>query len=92
MFIDSANIVLKAGDAAKVYDGEALTCGDVEWISGALVGGHALQIVEISGSQKLVGRSENVITYVAIRDENGQNVSENYAIVLLSGTLTVTMR
>ena len=90
--VDPLQIVLKAGDAEKVYDGEALTCGDVEWISGALVSGHALQIVTVSGSQKLVGRSENVITYVAVRDENGRNVSENYAIVLVSGTLTVTMR
>lgn len=90
--VEPAQIVLKAGDASKVYDGEALTCGDIEWISGALVSGHAIQIVEISGSQKLVGRSENVITHVAIRDENGKNVTENYAVVLLSGTLTVTMR
>jgi hypothetical protein len=39
-----------------------------------------------------VGRSENVITYVAIHDQNGKNVTENYAITLLPGTLKVTMR
>ena len=85
-------ITLKAGDATKVYDGEALTCGDIELTEGALVKGHTLQSIEIVGSQKLVGRSENVITYVAIHDQNGKNVTENYALTLLPGTLKVTMR
>lgn len=85
-------ITMKAGDATKVYDGEALTCGEVELTEGALVKGHTLQSLEIVGSQKLVGRSENVITYVAIHDQNGKNVTENYAITLLPGTLKVTMR
>ena len=92
LVVDPLHITLKAGDATKVYDGEALTCGDIEWIAGALVKGHSLQSVEIVGSQKLVGRSENVITYVAIHDQNGKNVTKNYSLTLLPGTLKVTMR
>ena len=90
--VNPLQITLKAGDATKVYDGEALTCGDIELTEGTLVKGHTLQSIEIVGSQKLVGRSENVITYVAIHDQNGRNVTENYALTLLPGTLKVTMR
>jgi hypothetical protein len=90
--VNPLQITMKAGDATKVYDGEALTCGEIELTEGALVKGHTLQSTELVGSQKLVGRSENVITYVAIHDQNGRNVTENYAITLLPGTLKVTMR
>ena len=92
LVVDPLVITLKAGDAIKVYDGEALTCSEIELISGALVEGHTLESVEIVGSQKLVGRSENIITYVAIHDESGRNVTANYTISLLPGTLKVTMR
>ena len=92
LVVDPLDITLKAGDAIKVYDGEALTCSEIELISGALVEGHTLESVEIVGSQKLVGRSENIITYVAIHDESGRNVTANYTISLLPGTLKVTMR
>ena len=85
-------ITLKAGDAEKVYDGEALTCDGIEIVSGKLKNGHTIIGYEISGSQKMVGRSENEIVYVAIHDKNGKNVSANYAITLLPGQLRVTLR
>ena len=92
LLVEPAQITFKAGDASKVYDGEALTCGEIEAVSGALLEGHTVKNFEVSGSQKSVGRSESVITHVAIHDENGKNVTKNYAILLLPGRLTVTMK
>ena len=90
--IQPRRLTLKAGDAEKVYDGNELTCDTLEFVENTLLEGHAISFYEIQGSQKLVGRSENEITFVAIHDANGKSVTANYAIVLLPGQLKVTLR
>ena len=50
--------------------------------------GHTPEIV-VEGSQTNVGYSDNIVTSVVIRDENGVNVTGNYSITLVSGTLRV---
>lgn len=99
LLIEPRKITFKAGDASKVYDGTPLTCNEIELVVDetddsldALYEGHTVAAYEVSGSQKLVGRSENTITYIAIHDKNGNNVTHNYTIVLLPGTLKVTLR
>ena len=43
----------------------------------------------MEGSQTNVGYSDNIVTGVVIRDENGFDVTGNYSITLVSGTLRV---
>ena len=86
-------ISLKAGDAQKIYDGEALTDGTYELVSGALSEGDAIAVLETRGEQISVGRSENNISRIVIRDsETNENVTKYYAITLLPGQLKVTRR
>ena len=44
----------------------------------------------MEGSQTRIGRSENLITDVIIRNERGEDVTRNYAIETVAGTLKVT--
>ena len=82
-------ITFKAGDAEKTYDGKALTCGEIAIVSGALLEGHEIGFYETEGSQTAVGRGENAIVHIAIHDSKGNNVTSNYGVELLPGTLTV---
>ena len=84
-------ITVKAGDAEKVYDGTPLTCEDYEVASAydpALVKDHKLTAV-ITGSQTDAGTGENAVESVTITSASG-DVTGNYAVVVLYGTLTVT--
>ena len=85
-------ITLQAGTAEKVYDGTELTCHEYTLADGVLAQGHYVGKVEYSGSQTDVGRSENKIMSVVIYDQNGNDVTKNYSIQLLSGQLRVTRR
>ena len=44
----------------------------------------------MEGSRTHVGRSDNTITEITIRNRKGEDVTGCYAIELLAGTLTVT--
>jgi len=87
--IHARRLTLKAGDAEKAYDGTELTCDTYEIMENTLLRDHKIAFCEIEGSQKSVGRSENEIVHVTIHDADGNNVTQNYAIVLLPGRLKV---
>ena len=84
-------ITLTAGSASKTEDDSALTCNDYDITFGSLVEGHYIDEEEIviEGAQFTPGRSENEIKSVIIRDANGKDVTANYKISLVKGTLTV---
>ena len=88
--ITHAEITLKAGDAEKQYDGSALTCNEIEVVSGELVSGQEISFYVVTGSQTAVGRSENSIEYVSISDKDGNDVTKNYTIKYENGRLKVT--
>jgi hypothetical protein len=81
-------LTIKAADAEKVFDGEALTTDAYELI-GELAPGDTIESVTVEGSQTRVGRSENLITGVVIRNSDGEDVTLCYAIETLPGTLRV---
>lgn len=84
-------VTVTAGSAQKEYDGTPLTCADYAVTSAyapALVKDHKLN-AEISGSQTDVGESPNVAASVRISSAAG-DVTGNYAIAVVDGTLTVT--
>ncbi len=76
--------------AEKIYDGKPLTNESCALIEGELLPGHTVEIA-LTGSITDVGRTDN--TYdVAIYDEDGNDVTDQYVINKTCGTLMVTKK
>ncbi len=88
--VSAATITLKAADAVKTYDGTPLTAPDYTLVSGALASTDTIVSCTVEGAQTRVGRSENTITEVVIRNQDGEDVTRNYTIITEVGTLQVT--
>ena len=83
------DLTITADGATKVYDGSALTKNS--YTNTALATGDAITNVTVTGSQTVVGSSNNVPSAVVImHGEN--NVTASYNITLENGTLTVTQK
>ena len=82
-------LTLQTDSASKVYDGRALSVDGYTLIAGELVQGQSITSYQISGSQTNVGVSEATVTAIRIKDEHGKDVTANYQITILPGTLTV---
>ncbi len=87
--VEARPITLVTGSATKEYDGTPLTCADytLEGYYG-LVEGHRMR-VELSGARTERGKSENGVVFLTIYDEDGNDVTGNYAIEVRYGTLRV---
>ena len=83
-------ITVKAGDATKVFDGTALTCHEFSIESGALAEGHMLSMPAFIGSQTQIGRCDNVLSDISVLNNRGEDVTQNYIIKYIIGTLTIT--
>ena len=73
--------------AAKAYDGTALTDETVTLTVGSLISGHSF-VKSVTGSQTNAGTSANTFT-VTIRDSSDADVTANYNITYMPGTLTI---
>ena len=80
-------LVFISEDDAKYYDGTPLTNDNWKLASGSLQKDHTVE-VSVTGSQTSVGDSENTIA-VTIFDEQGNDITSNYEVVLVPGTLNV---
>ncbi len=88
--IRPVELTLQTDSASKVYDGKALRVNGFELVKGKLVEGQAFDAYYvITGSQTNVGVSESVVTEIFIVDQSGRDVTANYQITILPGTLTV---
>ena len=67
-----------------------MTCDDFSIIDGMLADGHTITSWDITGSQTAIGRSDNIISNIVIKDGNGNDVTSNYYIVMKPGKLKVT--
>ena len=81
-------ITIAAASATKVFDGVPLT-NSLTTITGLLASGQRLAGVTVTGLQTAVGSSQNRPGAVVIHDASGANVTSNYRIGLIPGTLTV---
>ena len=88
--VTPASLTVKAADAEKVYDGTPLTSGQIAIMAGGLMPGDTIDSYVVEGSRTNVGRSENVITSLVIRNSAGEDVTRNYSIETVAGTLKVT--
>lgn len=90
VFPREIRLVISTGDAEQVYNGSPLACEEYEIAGGELREGDTLSL-SFTGHQTVVGVSQNVAV-AEIRDENGVDVTERYAIEFLYGELRVTPR
>lgn len=82
-------IVVTADSDTKVYNGTELTKNTYTNTDGVLLPGDMLE-VKITGSQKFVGTSNNVVSNVKVM-RNGEDITSNYTMgTHVNGTLTVT--
>ena len=88
--VGKRNLEVVTGSIQKEYDGTPLVANSYELISGNLVNGHSIKAV-YSGSQINVGTSE-CSAIIAVFDNNGEDVSQNYNVKCHVGTLTVVKR
>lgn len=88
--LEPQRLVLASSSIAAVYDGDELTDGEWYIAAGELKAGHTID-VQVTGTQTNVGISDNHI-FAVIRDENGADVSGDYAIEYRPGTINVKAR
>lgn len=85
----TTSIVVTASSDTKVYDGADLTKNNYTYTNGVLLPGDMLEVT-ITGSQKFVGSSNNVVTSVKVV-RNGEDITSNYTMgTHVNGVLEVT--
>ena len=81
-------ITITADSDTKTYDGTALTKNT--YTNTALETGDVIESVTITGSQTNVGTSDNVPSAAVIKNGSNEDVTANYEITYVNGTLTIT--
>lgn len=82
-------VTITADSDTKVYNGTALTKSTAT--ATGLVDGHSLASVTVTGTQTVVGESNNVPSAAVIK-KGETDVTANYNITYTNGTLTVTAK
>lgn len=88
--VSARPITIQAGSEAKEYDGTPLRESSFEILSGELVENDLIS-ADVLGEITDAGTVENVIK-TTIRNAEGTDVTANYTITEISGTLTITPR
>ena len=86
--VNPIDLVLISQDASKEYDTEKLESGGVELAYGYLLAGHEIKVAA-TGSQVEIGSSLNTFDYQIV-GRGGEDVSQNYTVTKIYGTLEVT--
>ncbi len=93
--IDRVPLVIVANSATMTFDFgnpyQALQDHGWQYGESTSAKGHDTVMVEITGSQTMPGHSTNLIQSVVVMDGNGRDVTANYQIQYVHGTLTVVM-
>lgn len=87
--IKPVQLTLQTDSAQKVFDGKALRVNSFTLVSGELVDEQGIRDYRITGSQTNVGESEAYVVGIVIVDAQGRDVTANYQITILPGTLQV---
>ena len=84
--ITPKELIITAGSKTE-YGPTPVTCG--EWTVSGLVAGDKVESVKITGIQSVPGSSPNVPSDAVIKNAKGEDVTKNYAIKYVNGTLTM---
>ena len=85
------DVVITANSNNKVYDGSPLTDAGYTFNEDALAAGDTLTATT-AGTITNAGNTANTITDFQITAAGGENVTDNYTVQTVPGTLTVTKR
>jgi hypothetical protein len=88
--ITARPIEITAASDTKTYDGTALANSNWSLTGGILPEGDEIVSIIVTGSQTAVGSSANVASLALIMQGGEIDVTGNYAITYIDGTLTVT--
>ena len=83
-------LVITADSDTKVYDGTPLTKNSYQ--EAGLAEGDSVESVTVTGSQTVVGTSDNVPSAAVIKNAAGEDVTASYEITYVNGTLEVTKK
>lgn len=84
--ITPKELIITAGSKTE-YGPTPVTCG--EWTVSGLAAGDKVESVKITGIQSVPGSSPNVPSDAVIKNVKGEDVTKNYAIKYVNGTLTM---
>ena len=84
--ITPKDLTITAGSKTE-YGPTPVTCGD--WTVSGLAAGDKVESVKITGIQSVPGSSPNVPSDAVIKNAKGEDVTKNYAIKYVNGTLTM---
>ena len=84
--ITPKELTITAGSKTE-YGPTPVTCD--EWTVSGLVAGDKVESVKITGIQSVPGSSPNVPSDAVIKNAKGEDVTKNYAIKYINGTLTM---
>lgn len=84
--ITPKDLTITAGSKTE-YGPNPVTCG--EWTVSGLAAGDKVESVKITGIQSVPGSSPNVPSDAVIKNAKGEDVTKNYAIKYVNGTLTM---
>ena len=87
--VSPLQLTIVTDSAEKVYDGKALHAESFTLTKGTLAAGQSIVSYHIKGSQTNVGVSDATVTDIVILDASGRNVTANYQITIVPGTLRV---
>lgn len=86
-------IEVTSGSAEKEYDGTELYANSAEVTYGEIVEGQSFEVTEYPAIKNVLQSAEgNNTVKITIYGADGENVTDNYYITYISGTLTVTPR
>ena len=88
--VTQKTVTITADSDTKVYDGTALTKNS--YTNTALAEGDSIESITVTGSQTVVGSSENVPSEAKIVNAKGDDVTDSYTITYANGTLKVTQK
>ena len=83
-------LTITANSDSKVYDGTALTNNG--YTNTTLATGDHIESVTVTGSQTVVGTSNNVPSAAVIKNASDVDVTASYDITYTNGTLEVTQK
>lgn len=84
--ITPKELIITAGSKTE-YGPTPVTCD--EWTVSGLAAGDKVESVKITGIQSVPGSSPNVPSDAVIKNAKGEDVTKNYAIKYVNGTLTM---
>ena len=84
--ITPKELTITAGSKTE-YGPNPVTCD--EWTVSGLAAGDKVESVKITGIQSVPGSSPNVPSDAVIKNAKGEDVTKNYAIKYVNGTLTM---